>query len=213
MSHFIGLCFGDFWEDNLEYYSETREVEYYIAYTKEEAIEEVKKNRLIEYNYALKKISDTNLDQETKNRFDKIVKAGPSISDEEAWKEASEWGYEIDEIENLLTTYNPNSKWDWYSIGGRWDGFICLKEKDSEGNPMRVNQARFSEIDWDYMFNNNKIPFCYVEVDGEWCEKGEMGWFGLVSNESDESSWNSQFKDYVRFLDDDCLVTAVDFHI
>jgi len=27
-----------------------------------------------------------------------------------------------------MTTYNPKSKWDWYSIGGRWHGFFKLKE-------------------------------------------------------------------------------------
>lgn len=26
------------------------------------------------------------------------------------------------------TTYNPNSKWDWWSIGGRWLGMLMLKK-------------------------------------------------------------------------------------
>ena len=30
-----------------------------------------------------------------------------------------------------LSTYNPDSKWDWYVIGGRWDGWI--QEKDANG--------------------------------------------------------------------------------
>jgi hypothetical protein len=25
------------------------------------------------------------------------------------------------------TTYNPDSKWDWYSLGGRWSGFFKMK--------------------------------------------------------------------------------------
>ena len=30
-----------------------------------------------------------------------------------------------------ITTYNPNSKWDWYSIGGRWsDGNNVVQIKD-----------------------------------------------------------------------------------
>lgn len=28
---------------------------------------------------------------------------------------------------NHLTTYNPNSKWDWYSIGGRWRNLLLTK--------------------------------------------------------------------------------------
>lgn len=31
---------------------------------------------------------------------------------------------EIDEYGNRHSTYNPNSKWDWYSIGGRFSGYI-----------------------------------------------------------------------------------------
>ena len=43
MSHFIGLCFGDNWENDLEQYYEGLEVEAYIRYTKEEAIDTVTK--------------------------------------------------------------------------------------------------------------------------------------------------------------------------
>ena len=28
---------------------------------------------------------------------------------------------------NELTTYNPNSKWDWYDIGGRWRNSLLTK--------------------------------------------------------------------------------------
>lgn len=30
------------------------------------------------------------------------------------------YGDRMDEKGNVYTTYNPNSKWDWYSVGGRW---------------------------------------------------------------------------------------------
>lgn len=42
---------------------------------------------------------------------------------------------------DLLSTYNPNSKWDWYVIGGRWDK--CLKTLSGE----EVNEAYVNEID------------------------------------------------------------------
>ena len=34
MSHFIGLCFGYCWEENLEKYDENIRVEPYVEYTK-----------------------------------------------------------------------------------------------------------------------------------------------------------------------------------
>lgn len=36
---------------------------------------------------------------------------------------AEDW----DEDGNLLTTWNPDGQWDWYVIGGRWDGALRLK--------------------------------------------------------------------------------------
>lgn len=34
----------------------------------------------------------------------------------------------IDEDSSLYFVSNPDAKWDWYSIGGRWTGFFKLKE-------------------------------------------------------------------------------------
>ena len=44
-----------------------------------------------------------------------------------AWKDDKKF----DEEGNQLSTYNPQSKWDWYSLGGRWGGTLKLKEHAS----------------------------------------------------------------------------------
>lgn len=44
-----------------------------------------------------------------------------------------------------LTTYNPQSKWDWYAIGGRWAGRLITKDG------ARVDSALKREIDFDAM--------------------------------------------------------------
>ena len=214
MSHFIGLCFGEYWESNLDAYDEGLEVEAYVAYTKDEAIDEVKKNKAANYESAIVALNKSDIPESSRKHFESVVDQGLFISYEDAWEEAKKWGYQIDENENLLSTYNPDSRWDWYSIGGRWSGFLCTKEKDNEGNPIRVNQAPFKDIDWDYMLDNNVTPFCFVTEDGEWVEKGEMGWWGMVSNETPNESWKETFKRYVDNIEDaDCLVTVIDFHI
>lgn len=67
---------------------------------------------------------------------------------------AGHWGY--------MTTYNPNSKWDWYSVGGRWTGFFPLKDGangklgrpgvfGNEAEPGTADVARKDEIDFDYL--------------------------------------------------------------
>ena len=116
---------------------------------------------------------------------------------------------EIDENENLLSTYNPDSKWDWYSIGGRWNGFLHCKNADPGFE--ETNEAYIHELDMDYLLEH--IPFCFVTEDGQWMEKGEIGWWCSVSNEKSEETWKQQFVDYVKSLDANCLVTVVDFHI
>ena len=52
----------------------------------------------------------------------------------------------IDEDGNRLTTYNPESKWDWYVVGGRWSGLLIKKDGS------RVDSAAAKDIDWDAMY-------------------------------------------------------------
>ena len=213
MSHFVGLCFGDYWESNLDAYDEGLEVEEYVVYTKDEAIDIVKQNHAKNYESAIEYLRKSDITESNKEYYQSIIDKGLFISYEDAWKKVLDWGYKLDDEENLLSTYNPDSKWDWYSIGGRWSGFLCTKEKDDEGNPVRVNQAQFKDIDWDYMFENHITPFNYVTEEGEWREKGEMGWWGMTTNEMEQDDWDDNFKRYLKLIEDDCLVTVIDFHI
>lgn len=216
MSHFVGLCFGGNWENDLEQYWENLEVEGYVEYTKEEAIEQVQKQHPKSYLNAIKELQNGNLSSNQMEYYQRIVQKGPSISKEDAWKEVLEWGYELDEDENLISKYNPNSKWDWYSLGGRWPNYLYLKECDKEGERFTADQAYFDEVDWDYMIKMNRIPFCFVDWDGDWHEKGEMGWFAMTKNEKDKDSWADEFKAYIETLKNIQFqgeVTVIDFHI
>ena len=212
MSHFVGLCFGDFWQESLEYYNEGIEVDRYIVHTKEEAIDICKKEHAERYEKALEILSDPKISEEVKKYSKQITERGLFLSWDDAWKEVKEWGYKLDEEENLTSTYNPNSKWDWYVIGGRWDGYLILKETDDSNEHITSNQAYASEIDWDLMLNNNHIPYCFVDDNGYWNEVGQMGWCGISYNEKDKDVWKQEFKNYISSIPD-YLVTAVDFHI
>lgn len=61
-----------------------------------------------------------------------------------------------------MSTYNPKSRWDWYTLGGRWTGFFDLRvgASGATGRPGlmtlpatggRVDQARKADIDFDAM--------------------------------------------------------------
>ena len=65
-----------------------------------------------------------------------IVKAKEEYDDNYSEKEliknyADDYGYIILD-DGLYSTYNPNSKWDWYSIGGRFDGDLDLTDEGIE---------------------------------------------------------------------------------
>ena len=103
---------------------------------------------------------------------------------------------------------NPNAKYDWYSEGGRWSGYLCNKEGRT------TDIELLTEVDWE----KTDTPFCFVNAEGEWCEKGEMGWWAMVSNEKPQADWDAEFKAYVQSLlaepdANEIEVYAIDYHI
>jgi hypothetical protein len=52
-----------------------------------------------------------------------------------------------------------------------------------------------------------------VLYNGEWYESGKMGWWGVVHDEKDEDTWNTQFHKLLNSLPSETLVTLVDCHI
>ena len=59
---------------------------------------------------------------------------------------------------------NPNSKWDWWVVGGRWSGHLKLKEGSkgelgspgvfgTPAEPGYADVARKGDVDWEFMRN------------------------------------------------------------
>ena len=222
MSHFIGLVFSkniDV-ETMLEPYDEQTENEEYTEF--EDCTEEVEDrfNSLPDKDESVDSNGNPTAYPCDKEHY-------PTI---EAL--ACEWfGYGKNSEGRYGYTHNPNAKWDWYADGGRWAGYIYGKDGDEH------NSLPFNEIDWEKMFEkventytdykgeektyiDNHVPFCVVDTDGNWHEKGEMGWFAVVSNEKDEDVWNDEVMAYVKHLEElpedekeRIVVYAIDFHI
>lgn len=99
--------------------------------------------------------------------------------------------------------YNPKSQWDWYVIGGRWDGLIS-------GNMAPVEEVlpRLGLEDKSKRFSTYAI----LTPDGEWHQKGEMGWFGVSTGEVAQETWDVETR---RLLEahPDCIAVVVDAHI
>lgn len=223
-------------------------------------------------------------------------------------KEAREWfGY--NKNDNKWTQFtNPNKKWDWYQLGGRWAGFFKVKNTEAEvvvgnhgfmGEPAQDghgDQLLKKDIDFEYMRNtaiekaeqkytyamrifgdtpantaweeirgansgdidnakkiywaqprcvvwqskmgDKDFPFGYhsspddfliskdeylknasdsaistfaVVKDGQWYERGKMGWWAMVSDE--KSNWNEEFSKLLDSVPDDTLLSVYDCHI
>ena len=67
------------------------------------------------------------------------------------------------------TRYNQKSKWDWFEIGGRWNG--AATEDGRNIFPLTALRQGWS-------------AFAIVTPDGQWHEKAEMGWWGMTTNET-----------------------------
>jgi hypothetical protein len=180
---------------------------------------------------------------------------------------------------------NPQARWDWWVVGGRWTGSLPLKEgftKDqqtigdghhgtcSEPNddPRSCDYAPSKAIDWQALItlqaqragdkweghqeykrllaagqdeeakqlayekglwrdkaleedptrdayvlakSHEAVTFAFVTAEGEWNERGSMGWWAIVTDEHPE--YDEVFWQWVEQLDDDQMVVVVDCHI
>ncbi len=44
------------------------------------------------------------------------------------------YGYKLDSNNNAVSTNNPNALWDYYEIGGQWNGYLTDKSSSSQAN-------------------------------------------------------------------------------
>ena len=113
------------------------------------------------------------------------------------------------------STYNPQSKWDWWVVGGRWNGAIRDEERsDDEGgfnfgdefHNLKENTIRVGDI------KDGDPPFAFVTPDGKWHQKAEMGWWAMTSNEKEMEDWQKEW-DEMRAAYPDHIAVGVDCHI
>lgn len=102
-----------------------------------------------------------------------------------------------------ISTYNPNSKWDWYVIGGRWDGWI--NDRDGRNESLLDNTALTEET-----LARNKIPHAIITPDGQWHERGRMGWWATLVTENEH--WDQEARDILARYPGHCVV-IMDAHI
>lgn len=97
------------------------------------------------------------------------------------------------------STYNPDSKWDWYVEGGRF-----LDSIPEGGSPVRAILAAWTP---------QSAPFAILTPDGAWHQRAEMGWFGMTRDEAPLNEWRAKAKAILADYADGHIVVGLDCHI
>ena len=156
MSHFAVLVLHEedqSIEDLLAPYNEYLEVEPYVKYTRTQAINKMREDCPNLYR-------------------DK--------SEDEIFQDACDWfGCTLDDDNNLLSTYNPHSKWDWWQIGGRFSGMLSIIPTALDGyhGMEYVDSAFVRHVKWvqplDKEEREDIIKWWNVNIEGAEGEKDE----------------------------------------
>lgn len=173
MSHFsLAVILKDdesvYLDDALDKFDEEKEVDKYIRYTKEEATNKSKeliKGNLERYKKQLaeeevKEEPDEDWIKRLKELIDYCQPMVDNYTDEDYYNYIAEDYSEdmIDNEGNIYSTYNPDSKWDWWGIGGRWNNLLTLKREKENDPIVHTNVAKIKDIDFDYT-NPEKIKY------------------------------------------------------
>jgi hypothetical protein len=233
MSHSTVLVIGPKTEDELEKalapFDENTEVDPYVSDTRESLIAKERERHV----YAAERLEQFLADPAKYGVANPahirwIVRDAPQraeLSDDELWKQHVQPTYapDLDDQDRIWSTYNPKSRWDWYAIGGRWHRNLHLKDgvevsahvgSPSWGNPDPNGDGgvnfvdRTSELDLD----RTTPTFAVLTPDGEWHERGRMGWFGLVADEQEPDTWAPEWRALVESHADQPAF-LVDVHI
>jgi hypothetical protein len=199
MSHFAVLVIGNDIEEQLAKFNESIQMPKYVKQTKEQliaeekqSIEEYKNGTYAEYLADPVKYAEDKSENHVKYVSEDFPKK-LEMTDEEIYQDAIKY-YEPEDLGpdgETYSTYNPDSKWDWYEVGGRYAGRIVLKENAEGYYPMpnfswgwreedkeeilkggdRVDEAYKKDIDFDKMHRteedyNEALRYWELVVEG-----------------------------------------------
>ena len=292
MSHYSCMVIGGRVDEQLAPYDENERLETPVV-TGE--VSEEKKQSMIEY------YKEKGTEYPT---FDELYAEKGEDWNSNSWVKRDDKWVEV-------STYNPKSKWDWYQLGGRWNGFLKLKEgttgtngekswasidgdkvgycdetikKNIDVEGMRdeagkdagerydkvmsfikdtpvptkwsdlVERVKNDEITIDvakslyhdqprlkalktveaikelgYFVDvedfemsreeyvqrgrNEALSTYAIVKDGEWFQKGEMGWWGMSNDEMTQEEWDEKLTEMFDELPDDTTISIIDCHI
>lgn len=202
MSHFtvtVVAASKEAVDDLLAPYNENTEVEPYVNWNREIAAKEHEK-RLADLR---EKIASNDTEKyNIEYCVSRLAELEASSAEEFYLERLSHYEEENVKDGEGYSTYNPKSKWDWYEVGGRWDGCYF------KGNRGTVKDflSRLDKNGWN-------PTFALVTSDGEWHAQAEMWWWAITFDDKPENDWKKEFIGLLGKEDPEATVYIMDCHI
>lgn len=83
-----------------------------------------------------------------------------------------------------------------YGIKGKMEGEIFVPESREQ-----------------YVNRHSGFATFAILKDGIWYQRGEMGWWGMTSNEKPDEVWDKEFSNLINELPDETLLSVYDCHV
>lgn len=185
--HYICLVVGDHVDEQLEPFAEYQEVERYKVFADAEDL------RLMAEHYG---VGPTDLDALAARLPD--------------WEKA-EGGVEEGRL-FYWSTSNPDARFDWYEVGGRFNGYLPLRKAPPVSWWRRllgrratagVNRALKRDVNGETLLAN---PPAAILVDGQWHE------CPITNDPAQVAAWRKQFSVLFQSVPDEAMLTVVDVH-
>lgn len=179
-------------------FDEDRKVPPYVCYSLQEAAGDIERE-IRRFRQILER-QDPDYDlARCRQRLDELGRTTP----EARYREYLGGHERFNERGEPISTANPAARWDWYVIGGRWDGW--LNDRKSKSGSLADNMATTGEA-----IVRGKIPHALVTPDGRWHERGQMGWFAVLLSENE--GWDAEARSILAGHPG-CRLVIVDAHI
>lgn len=162
MSHFAVAVFTDkntTVEELLEPYDESLEVDEYLLYTRKQLIEHARRKleetRVAEYTEYLKDPAaylkevccGNTQDQRYQFLSSEFMKRYNETDEQILQRELSYYEDDMqDQDGNVYSTYNPDSKWDWYECGGRFSDMLIDSDSGENADELPVRKVDFIKM-------------------------------------------------------------------
>lgn len=155
-------------------------------------------------------------------------------TDDECYAQGIQW-YDQEDIAadgGVWTSTNPDGKWDWWTIGGRWEKEYAERQGETvtdlitvlnetlaalaRGDQLRPEPAAGEQLEDE----DRKLPWWFpqniVTPEGDsftWTEQNQVGWFGMRSDGTSETDWIQQAIALLEKLPADSTAVYIDFHV